>query len=124
MAIISGKHSEKFVEKVMVVLDLRAKYSAYGMAYYADRKRDHGPPTWTGAGWKMGGSNAWLYGRRVLDLRIAVDGTEETIEWTEPEYWANNPETHQPELQQSGARRKVVRNMNEYIGGEPYHRWK
>ena len=123
MAIIDGRHSERFVKKAMVLLDMRANCSAYWMAYFATRKRAYGLPTRIGPGLRMGGSDAFLYGRIVSELRITTDKTTETIEWVEPEYWANNPHTYQLELKERGQRHKVIRSIDEYIGAEPYHRW-
>lgn len=123
MAILSGRHSEGFVEKSMVLLDMRAKCSAYEMAFYANRKHKFGTPTRIGPGIKMKGSNGWLYGRRVSDLRVTRDADTETIEWKEPDFVANNPETYQLEVRERGAEHKVVRNATEKLGAEPFHRW-
>lgn len=123
MAIIGGKRSEKFIKEVMWLLDVRAKNSAYHMAYYANRRRQYGLPRRSGAGLKLSGSNAWLYARRVTDLTVTNDGINETLQWVEPDDYRNNPDTYQIERVEQGRHRAVTRRVGEKIGGEPYHRW-
>ena len=123
MAIINGRRSQKFIEDVLWLLDMRAKHSGYGMAYYANRRRKSGLPYRHGPGIRMEGSNAFLYAREVTDLRVTRDGTQETIQWNEPDYWGNDPNTHQLTLLQPGWPQSVTRSVDEHIGGEPYHRW-
>ena len=122
MAIISGKRSRAFVEDIMWLLDVRAHQSGTGMAYYANRRRKYGLPYRGGTGIWMG-SNGHLYARLVNELRVITDGKNETITWTAPDLWGSRPETYQLTLFERGQPRSVTRNVDENIGGEPYHRW-
>ena len=63
MAIISGRRSRKFIEDVLWLLAARAYFSGYGMAYYANRRRDFGLPYWDGPGIRF---------REVLTKKSAV----------------------------------------------------
>ena len=123
MGILSGRHSQKFIEDILWVLDVRAQCSGYNMAYYANRRRKFGLPYRFSAGIRGEGSNAFLYARRVANLRVTRDRTQETIQWTEPDDWSVDPHTHQPFLRQPGYPQSVTRSIDEHIGGEPYHRW-
>ena len=123
MAVISGNRSEKFIKEVMWLLDVRAKNSAYHMAYFANRRQQYGLPFRSGAGLRLRGSNAWLYARIVTDLTVTNDGINETLQWVEPDYYRNNPDTYQIELVEKGRQGAVTRSVEEKIGGEPYHRW-
>lgn len=122
MAIISGRRSRKFIEDVLWLLDMRAKRSGYGMAYYANRRRKSGLPYRSGSGIRLGVSSLFLYARQVTDLRVIRDDTQETIQWIEPDDRGNDPNTHQLTPPQPGWPRSVTRSVDEYIGGEPYHR--
>ncbi len=123
MAIISGNRSEKFIKEVVWLLDVRAKKSAYHMAYYANRRQQYGLPVHFGAGLRLSGSNAWLYARIVTNLSVTNDGVNETLQWVEPDYYRNNSDTYQIELVGQVRHRAVTRSAEEKIGGEPYHRW-
>ena len=123
MAIISGRRSEKFIRDVLWLLDVRSKHSGLGMAYYANRPRKFGLPYRCGPGWRTAGSNAWLYARQVTNLHVIRKGHLESIQWVEPDYVGNDPNTHQFVVFEQGRSKSVTRNLEENIGGEPYHRW-
>ena len=123
MAIVDGRRSDKFINDLLWILHARACESAYGMAYWATRRRRYGLPARVGPGWRTHGSNAWLYARRVLDLRISIIGEYEQIEWKEPDYVGNHPLTSEVTILDKGHRRVVRRNKEENIGAEPLHRW-
>lgn len=123
MAIINGQRSEAFIKDVLWLLDARARCSGYGMAYYANRRREFGLPYRCGPGIRTGLDDMWLYARRVENLRVTRDDKHETIEWTEPDDWVNHPDTHQLVILHPGERRSVTRSVDEKIGGEPFHRW-
>ena len=124
MAIISGRRSGKFIRDVLWVLDIRANHSAHGMTYYANRRQKYGLPYRCGPGWRtVHGSNAWLYARQVKDLSVSRDGKFEKIEWLEPDFVGNMPDTYQVEILDAGQRHSVTRCLDEHIGGEPYPRW-
>lgn len=123
MAIISSRRSEKYIKDVLWLLDVRAKHSGHGMAFYANRRREFGLPYRCGPGWRTTGANAWLYARQVTDLHVITMGRQETIQWTEPDFWGSDPNTHQPVVLEQGRLRSVTRNLEDKIGGEPYHRW-
>lgn len=123
MAIINGHRSQKFIREVLWLLDVRAKHSGHGMAYYAYRRKKHGLPYRSGPGWRTEGSNAWLYARRVTNLQVTVEDRLETIQWVEPGHIKNHPETYEPIVRERGKSDSVTRSVEEYLGGEPYHRW-
>ena len=123
MAIISGRRSGKFIGDVLWLLDVRAKHSGLGMAYYANRARKYGLPYRCGLGWRTAGSNAWLYARQVTNLNVIRKGHLEFIQWTEPDWVGNDSNTHQFVVLEQGCTKSVIRKLEENIGGEPYHRW-
>ena len=123
MAIISGRRSQKFIEEVLWLLDSRAHNSGYAMTYYANRRQKFGLPYRCGPGIRTRGSNAWLYARQVTDLQATRDDKHETIKWTEPDDWGNDPDTYQLVILSHGRPQSVTRSLDENIGGEPYHRW-
>lgn len=123
MAIISGRRSLKYIKEVLWLLDVRAKRSGYGMAYYANRRRKHGLPYSSGPGWRTEGSNAWLYARLVTELQVIVKDQLETVQWLEPNFIENHPKTSELVVREYGKFQSVTRGIEENIGGEPFHRW-
>lgn len=94
VAVLSSRRSDSSVAELMELLVLRSLYPARDVAYYANRKKamvykaqtplningvSHGERI-------LCGHDPWLYGRKVRDLKIAVDAStdEEVITWREP----------------------------------------
>lgn len=93
-AILSSRRSDSAIADLMELLVLRSRYPAKEVAYYANRKREMVYKAQTPLGINgvphgeriMCGHDPWLYGRKVRDLKVAVDESndEEVITWREP----------------------------------------
>ena len=93
-AILSSRRSDSGIAELMELLVLRALYPAREAVYYANRKKKmvHKAKTPLNVnGVPHGerilcGHDPWLYGRKVRNLKIAVDTStdEEVITWREP----------------------------------------
>lgn len=93
-AILSSRRSGSAIADLMELLVLRSRYPAKDVAYYANRKREmvykaqssldiNGVPHGERI---LCGHDPWLYGRKVRDLKVTVNETndEEIITWREP----------------------------------------
>ena len=123
MAILAARRSDRFIKDLLWVLNARAQQSAFGMAYYANRRSEFGLPWRSGPGWRTGGSNAWMYARRVEHLKVSMIGKCEQIEWTEPDWVGSYAETARVVVLNKGQQRLITRDIEEKIGAEPWHRW-
>lgn len=100
-AILSPRRSDSAIADLMELLVLRSRYPAKEVAYYANRKRQMVYKAQTPlriSGVPHGerilcGRDPWLYGRKVRDLKVTLDETndEEVITWQEPKdfKWAD-----------------------------------
>ena len=123
MAVVSGRRSVRFVKDLLWFLDVRAKQSVYGMAYYANRRRAYGYPYQVGPGWRTSGSNFWLYGRLVTNFSVSRNRRFEQVEWIEPDWVVNHPKNAGIVVLEKGRQRSMTRSIDENIGAEPWHRW-
>lgn len=95
VAILSSRKSDKFIAEFIELLYMRSIYTASGMAYYANRRKDmpfkaqmhlaadgilYPGRIFCGTGEFM------LYARRVINLNIRVDKQrgKEILTWAEP----------------------------------------
>lgn len=82
-AILSSRKSEKTVIEFAKLLYLRTMFSAFDMAYYANRPNEIPFPVHENG--MIGNSPYWLYARRVTNLEIQRDeeNNKESISWVE-----------------------------------------
>ncbi len=86
-AILSSRKSENTVAEAVELLYLRSMYSAYDMAYYANRRKKTIFKAQRTGGHVICGTNPyWLHARIVTNLRIQVDekNGKEILTWKEP----------------------------------------
>ena len=100
-AILSSRRSDSAIADLMELLVLRSRYPAKDVAYYANRKRQMIYKAQTPLGINgvphgeriLCGHDPWIYGRKVRDLKVTLDETndEEVITWREPKdfKWAD-----------------------------------
>ena len=123
VAIISGRKSSGYVEDVIDLLYLRATSSAYGMAYFANHKRQrrHENRAINNGGRIRYGSNPFLYGRKVSDLLVTHDTDRglEIVRWVEPAYYQQNPDANFAiELVEPEKTKEIARPIQQPIGFE------
>lgn len=109
---------------VMGFLYLRWVESAYGMAYYANRKRQRrskNRAVFSNGGRIFYGSNPALYGRQDSDLSVSRDEQRkiEVVRWVEPPYYRQNPEANYAiELVEPPKAKELTRPLHKPIGIE------